>query len=180
MRKAFWASVYVFFWAPLFASAQYYSFKENSSAQWPSQWLAPAEMFVQVARTTNDLLQWTHHTSQRPEASEKYNRLEHFGIWIDDPRDSDCYDVRALILMRDSKTPVKFSSGNSCKVFSGSWYDPYGGSTWKFAREMEIDHVVALKNAYVSGAWAWDKQHRCLFANFMGYKNHLISSSSRK
>jgi hypothetical protein len=46
------------------------------------------------------------------------------------------------------------------------------------ARDMEIDHVVALKNAYDSGAFNWDYQHRCLYANFLGYENHLVSASS--
>ncbi len=173
MRKALLVSVCVFL-VPLFTSAQYYSFKENSNPQWAE----PTELLAQAARLTSDLLQWTQHNSQRPEAPEKYSRPYHFGAWVDDPRTPDCFDVRALILMRDSQTRVQMSDVSPCKVFSGSWKDPYGGATWKLAREIEIDHVVALKNAYSSGAWAWDYQHRCLFANFTGFDKHLLSSSS--
>ncbi len=171
MRKALLAGVCVFL-VPLFSVAQYYSFKENSSPQWAE----PSELFVQAARLTHDLLHWTQHKSQRPEAPERYNRLYHFGTWVDDPRTPECFDVRALILMRDSQTRVQMSDVSPCKVFAGSWNDPYGGANWKLAREIEIDHVVALKNAYTSGAWAWDYQHRCLFANFTGFDKHLLSS----
>jgi hypothetical protein len=44
--------------------------------------------------------------------------------------------------------------------------------------EVEIDHVVALKDAFISGSWAWDFQTRCLYANFLGFERHLLAVSS--
>lgn len=159
---------------PLFSRAEFYSFEENSKPAWQD----PAEIISEVAKNADDLLKWTLHKTDRPDPTEKYSRLKHFGTWVNDPRTEECYDTRALVLIRDSVKEVEFSSSNPCKVDTGEWVDPYGGSTIKTARGIEIDHVVALKNAYDSGAWAWDYQHRCLYANFMGFDQHLISASS--
>jgi hypothetical protein len=43
--------------------------------------------------------------------------------------------------------------------------------------ELEIDHLVALKEAWVSGAWQWTKERRDAFANDLGYIGSLIAVS---
>lgn len=160
---------------PLFSRGEFYSFTESTR----SQWLDPSEIISEAKALSVNLLKWTFHSVKRPEALEKYNRLKHFGTWVDDPRTKECYDTRALTLIRDSKTDVKFSKNNPCRVSSGEWLDPYSGEILKKATpDIQIDHVVALKNAYDSGAWTWDYQHRCLFANFLGYNKHLMSVSA--
>ncbi len=175
MPKALFAGIAVFFLlGPLFVHAEFYSFQENSSSRLQS----PQSLFDEAIQKSHDLLKWTFHSSTRPLPLEKYNRLKHFGTWIDDPKTPECFETRALVLMRDSLSEVQMSSANPCKVYSGEWNDPYGGANLKLAREIEIDHVVALKNAYDSGAWSWDFKQRCLFANFMGFDYHLISSAS--
>ena len=35
--------------------------------------------------------------------------------------------------------------------------------------------VVVLKNSYENGAWRWDYQKRCLYANFMDNDFHLLA-----
>jgi hypothetical protein len=60
-------------------------------------------------------------------------------------------------------------------VKSGTWDDPYTGRTYTSADDIQIDHFVPLKNAYMSGADKWTKKQRCLYANFMGNKFHLLS-----
>ncbi|NJL24929.1 MAG: HNH endonuclease [Calothrix sp. SM1_5_4] len=57
---------------------------------------------------------------------------------------------------------------------------PYAGGVHSRAGEIQIDHMVPLKNAYVSGAWAWDYQRRCAYANFLGNSYHLIAVSGRE
>jgi hypothetical protein len=122
-----------------------------------------------------NLLKWVRHQGPRELPSEHYNRKVHFGTWVNDPYDQTCYNTRALALMRDSKEPVKFRDNNRCIVDSGVWEDPYTGDIHTSARTVQIDHVVALKNAYMSGAWDWDAKKRCLYANFLGNKFHLLS-----
>ena len=49
--------------------------------------------------------------------------------------------------------------------------DPYTGRTIEFHKgeessdQVQIDHVVALANAWRSGAWQWDATRRQEFAN---------------
>jgi hypothetical protein len=54
-------------------------------------------------------------------------------------------------------------------VISGTRDDPYTGSVIAFRRggrsEIDIDHVVALSNGWVSGASRWPAVRRLQFAN---------------
>lgn len=149
-----------------------YSFMEYSPVLGPSQ-------FIQgVKKLVVNLLKWTLHEEAPPSPEEKYMRKLHFGRWINDPTDDTCMNTRAKVLVRDSNTDVTYRGNKQCVVDSGHWNDPYAGKEVVLAREIQIDHMVPLKNAYMSGAWQWDYKTRCLYANYMGYKNHLISSDA--
>lgn len=64
-------------------------------------------------------------------------------------------DMRNVILSRDLKNPVV---SPECKVLSGDLHDPYTGKLIHFVRgtdtsdDVQIDHVVALSNAWQTGA----------------------------
>lgn len=64
-------------------------------------------------------------------------------------------DTRNIVLNRDLKDPVV---DDECKVVSGTLNDPYTGKTISFVRGaqtsqlVQIDHVVALSNAWQTGA----------------------------
>lgn len=66
-------------------------------------------------------------------------------------------DTRNYILKRDL-TNVTWRSGASCLVATGTLKDPYTGKIIKFVRgiktslAVQIDHVVALSNAWETGA----------------------------
>lgn len=123
------------------------------------------------------LLQFDHHNENYGDVNEAYNRLKHFGTWINDKSDDTCYNTRAKVLIRDSKTKVTFNS-KGCTVVSGTWDEPYTNKEVTQASDIQIDHFVPLKNAYISGAYKWDYPKRCLYANFMGNPFHLISADS--
>ena len=73
-------------------------------------------------------------------------------------------DTRAKVLQRDSHaTPTVKNPG--CTVLSGVWVSPYDGITVTAASALQIDHVVALKEAWDSGAWAWSAARKHAFAN---------------
>ena len=44
---------------------------------------------------------------------------------------------------------------------------------------LDVDHHVPLRNAHVSGAWAWDEERKEEYANYLGEENHLIAISAR-
>jgi hypothetical protein len=64
---------------------------------------------------------------------------------------------------------VLFKAGTKdCKVTSGSLIDPYSGKVITFSSvksTIDIDHVVALSNAWQTGAAYFDKTKRQLIAN---------------
>lgn len=81
--------------------------------------------------------------------------------WVDD--DGDCQDTRdEVLLVADGPVTV---SGDGCDVVAGTWVDPYSGLTWTNPSDLDVDHVVPLKNAHDSGGWAWDAVTKRLYAN---------------
>ncbi|KAH8780875.1 hypothetical protein F5883DRAFT_166497 [Diaporthe sp. PMI_573] len=71
-------------------------------------------------------------------------------------------NTREYVLKRDGTNVVVNSA---CTATSGSWFSPYDGATWTAASDVDIDHMVPLKNAWISGANAWTTAQREAFAN---------------
>lgn len=109
-----------------------------------------------------------------PQPKIKYDRTMLFGEWIR-PKKGSCLNTRGIVLKRDSKSMV--SVNDRCVVTNGDWNDPYTNSNFNDAENIQIDHVVALKNAYMTGAHAWTKEKRCLYANYLGNRFHLLAVS---
>lgn len=151
-----------------------WGFAENPVEMFPQQMIQAAKKLVL------NLLKWNLHNEALAQPEDKYIRKLHFGRWINDPFDDTCMNTRAIVLVRDSDNQVTFRNQKNCVVDSGKWLDPYSGKDFTSAREVQIDHMVPLKHAYVSGAWKWDYKTRCLFANYLGYPNHLIPASVRE
>ncbi len=121
------------------------------------------------------LLNWKSHSRSSNLQIDNYNRLAQFGRWINDPNDDVCFNTRAKVLVRDSVKNVMFKDTNHCVVEKGVWDDPYTTTVKKNAQEIQIDHLVPLKNAYLSGAYKWNFKSRCLYANYLGEEFHLLS-----
>lgn len=79
-------------------------------------------------------------------------------------------DVRNYILRRDM-TEVKVRSDADCTVLSGVLHDPYTNKTIQFMRgqgtsdDVQIDHVVALSDAWQKGAQQLTAETRRQLAN---------------
>lgn len=93
--------------------------------------------------------------------------------WID--ADKDCQDTRQEVLIEESKIPVTFKDERGCKVASGEWEDPYTGRVFTDPSILDVDHMVALKDAHDSGGYAWDAERKKAFANDLSNPNHLIA-----
>ena len=98
-----------------------------------------------------------------------YTRAQFGQTWANVNRNG-C-DTRNDILKRDL-TDVVFREGTrNCVVESGTLIDPYSGITINFVKgvkssmEVQIDHVVALSNAWQTGAFKLTLERRTEFAN---------------
>ena len=98
-------------------------------------------------------------------AKTGYDRSS-FSHWRDPDRNG-C-DARNDILRRDLTNLVIKSDSNGCKVLGGVLADPYSGKNIDFvfgASLIDIDHVVALSNAWQTGAFQFTSEIRLQFAN---------------
>ncbi len=85
--------------------------------------------------------------------------------------------TRDIVLGRDSSTPVQRDLFG-CDVVAGDWFSVYDGAVLADPAEIDIDHVVALKEAWDSGAWAWSAEQRRAFANDLSDPRTLRAVSS--
>jgi hypothetical protein len=93
-----------------------------------------------------------------------------FGQALADVDRNGC-DTRNDVLRRDLKGFTLKAGTNGCLVLSGTLMDPYTGKTVSFIRGtgtssvVQIDHVVALSDAWQKGAQKLSLSTRTAFAN---------------
>lgn len=93
-----------------------------------------------------------------------------FGYREEDTDGNGC-DVRNDVLRRDLDDLTIKQGTNGCVVESGTLEGPYSGNSISFRRgaetsaDVQIDHVVALGNAWVTGAFQWDQETMREFGN---------------
>ena len=113
-------------------------------------------------------LQWAQATPVAAPHPAGYDRERYFGTWQKSPRLCGTGTSRDYILKRDLTNPVMDSR---CRVVSGVLDDPYTGTVINFRRGVntsglvQIDHVVALQDAWASGASSWPQSRRVAYAN---------------
>jgi hypothetical protein len=99
-----------------------------------------------------------------------YNRSDWGSGWS-----GSCPDVRGQVLIAESSIPVTYRSASKCTVDSGTWQGPFTGTTFTQASDVDIDHMVPLQNAHISGGWQWSSTKKRDYYNYLGYANHLIA-----
>jgi len=94
--------------------------------------------------------------------------------------DGDGCDTRDEVLLSESVSTVSVGSG--CFLSGGQWWSLYDGVALGSPSEIEIDHVVSLKEAWDSGAWAWDPLSLIAFGNDLTDTRTLrgVSSASNQ
>ncbi|KAF9473215.1 hypothetical protein BDN70DRAFT_966486 [Pholiota conissans] len=90
--------------------------------------------------------------------SPAYDR-DLFNHWI---TISGSCNTRETVLKRDGTNVV---TDSSCASTSGKWVSPYDNVATTLASDLDIDHLVPLKEAWVSGARLWTNAQREAFAN---------------
>ena len=98
-----------------------------------------------------------------------YTRDQFGQAWADVDRNG-C-DTRNDILKRDLTSLTYKAKTRNCVVLSGTLLDRYSGESINFLRgnitsmEVQIDHVVALSNAWQTGAFKLTAEQRKALAN---------------
>ncbi|KAL7938895.1 hypothetical protein V8C35DRAFT_289484 [Trichoderma chlorosporum] len=91
-------------------------------------------------------------------SGDGYSR-DQFHTW--DPISGNC-NAREWVLERDGED---VQVNNACVAQSGTWISPYDGASFTSASSLDIDHMVPLKNAWISGASSWTAAQREALAN---------------
>lgn len=93
--------------------------------------------------------------------------------WTDE--DGDCQDARQEVLISESLVEITFESESECRVATGRWYGAFTGSYLDAPGDLDIDHLVPLKNAHLSGGWVWSSARKEEYANYLDDPDHLIA-----
>jgi Protein of unknown function (DUF1524) len=100
-----------------------------------------------------------------------YSR-DQFPHWI--IQSGNC-DTRETVLQRDG---TGVTVDGACRPTGGSWYSVYDAVWVSNSSEVDIDHIVALAEAWRSGAAAWTISRRQGFANDLEIAQLIAVSQS--
>ncbi len=101
-----------------------------------------------------------------PEISDAGYDRDLFNHWIDG--DGDGCDTRCEVLEAERRVDLP-------GLRSGGWLSIYDGYSTPDASELDVDHVVALGEAWRSGAAGWDPARRQAFANDLDEPRALVA-----
>ncbi len=101
-----------------------------------------------------------------------YDRSKEFGNWT--TQNGSC-DTRAVVLQDESLEPT--TQNSNCTVETGKWYSFYNATYYRsaYGGAVQIDHVVPVENAWVSGAWRWTQATRVRYYNDLGDPRTLVA-----
>lgn len=113
-----------------------------------------------------------------PERGAGYDR-DLYPHWVD--ADGDGCDTRREVIISESLTPPSVSG--DCWIDGGHWVSRYDAvAIHGYPARFDVDHLVPLKEAHDSGAYAWSAAKRLEFANDLASPEALIlvtASSNR-
>ena len=124
---------------------------------------APASTAALVPTARISIITALNRLKVQSEYQSGYSRDKFGSRWTD--ADGDGLDTRAEVLIAESKVSVTISRGI---VRTGKWISLYDNRTWREGSKLDIDHVVALSEAWKSGAYRWSASRRLAFANDLG------------
>ncbi|MCU1531507.1 MAG: endonuclease [Arthrobacter sp.] len=156
-----------FFTAGQFAAAEPQSTGPSAAPVLAAGWMKAVRPVLPVPPGTAAAVLDTLAVKGRA-AKDNYDRSAYGQAWLDVDRNG-C-DTRNDILRRDL-ADAAFEEGSPCRIASGSFHEPYTGRPAAFRRGAEsskavqIDHVVALGDAWQKGAQQLTARQRQNFAN---------------
>ena len=110
-----------------------------------------------------------------PEQDENTYDRNLYKHWIDD--DDDDESTRQEVLIEESLVPaqVHVKPNDDRFVASGLWLGAYTGKVTTNPGDLDIDHMIPLKEVHISGGHGWDAEKREDFANDLDHSQALIA-----
>jgi 5-methylcytosine-specific restriction endonuclease McrA len=99
-----------------------------------------------------------------------YNRRL-YKHWRDE--DGNGQDARQEALIAESHIPVTFDSRGKAK--EGLWVCAYTGTVVTDPSKLDVDHLIPLKEAHLSGGHSWTPAKRQEYANHLTDEDHLVA-----
>lgn len=93
--------------------------------------------------------------------------------------DGDCIRTRHEVLIEEATDPVTMSV-SGCSVAVGGWYDLFTARSTTDPRDLQVDHVVSLSDAWHSGAWTWSSGRKTEFSNDLSNLNAIWGSENQR
>ncbi len=118
---------------------------------------------------SGSMVQAIDHVPVATEDRTGYDR-DLFRHWVD--ADGDGCDTRAEVLIAEAEDAP--TVGSSCSLSGGRWYSYYDGVSQTSASALDVDHMVALAEAWDSGANSWAASRREAYANDLGDSHSLV------
>ena len=122
--------------------------------------------------TTSPVITTTILVAPVPPDIPEYDRSQ-WKYWVD--ADGDCQDTRQEVLIRESLSEATFETDRRCRVETGWWHGDFTRTRVNDPSELDIDHRVPLKNAHLSGGWAWSSEKKEEYANYLDNRLHLVA-----
>ena len=116
-----------------------------------------------------DIVRLLDSLTVRAESNRGYTR-ERFDDWTT----SNGCDTRQWVLIQEAQG----GSRRGCDMSGARWFSYLDGVTTRNPSTFDIDHTVALAEAWGSGARNWTRARRDAFANDRGYRDSLIATSA--
>ena len=79
------------------------------------------------------------------------------------------------MLIAQSKVTPTYTTTSHCTVATGKWFSYYDGATWTRPADVDIDHMVPLKEAWESGASLWSADNRTRYANDLDFPASILA-----
>lgn len=112
--------------------------------------------------------------AQHNEVGNGYVR-DLFRHWTD--ADGDGCNTREEVLIAESLSSAQVDA-YGCTVVAGDWLSLFDGRAHTDPSDLDIDHLIPLKEAWDSGAYSWSSTQREQFANDLTDGRVLIAVTS--
>ena len=120
------------------------------------------DILPRIFEASGDSLPKPHWTARRTPHPRRARRWIHWSLPHWDSGVEGTCTTRQVVLKHQGED---VQTGDDCQPISGTWTSTYDNETFTDPGEVDIDHLVALGEAWRSGAHAWTTQERQQFAN---------------